>query len=34
MNESGKVWKKDTQGKAVDRWPGKDPAKDGWMPGE
>jgi hypothetical protein len=34
MNESGKVWKKDTQGQAVDRWPGKDPAKDGWMPGE
>jgi hypothetical protein len=29
-NESGKIWKKDTQGKPVDRWPGKDPAKDGW----
>ncbi|HLY09761.1 MAG TPA: DUF2950 family protein, partial [Planctomycetota bacterium] len=29
-NESGKTWKKDTQGQPVDRWPGKDPAKDGW----
>jgi hypothetical protein len=29
-NESGKIWKKDTQGQPVDRWPGKDPAKDGW----
>ncbi|HLY75394.1 MAG TPA: DUF2950 family protein [Planctomycetota bacterium] len=34
MDESGKVWKKDTQGQAVDRWPGKDPVKDGWMPGD
>jgi hypothetical protein len=34
MNESGKLWKKDTQGQPVDRWPGKDPAKDGWMPGD
>jgi hypothetical protein len=33
-NESGKVWKKDTQGQPVDRWPGKDPAKDGWSPAE
>jgi len=29
-NESGKTWKKDTLGKPVDRWPGKDPAADGW----
>jgi len=29
-NESGKTWKKDTLGKPVDRWPGADPAKDGW----
>jgi hypothetical protein len=28
--ESGKTWKKDTQGRPVDRWPGKDPAQDGW----
>ena len=30
-NESGKVWKKDTQGKPVDKWPGKDPSKEGWI---
>jgi len=29
-NEAGKVWKKDTGGKPVDKWPGKDPSKDGW----
>jgi hypothetical protein len=29
-NESGKTWKKDTLGRPVDRWPGADPAKDGW----
>ncbi len=29
-NEAGKTWKKDTMGKPVDRWPGKDPAADGW----
>lgn len=29
-NESGKTWKKDTLGQPVDRWPGKDPSKDGW----
>jgi len=34
VNESGKVWKKDTLGHAVDRWPGKDPATEGWIPGE
>ncbi len=33
-NETGKVWKKDTQGQPVDRWPGKDPAADGWAPAE
>jgi hypothetical protein len=30
-NESGKTWKKDTEGKPVDKWPGKDPAKEGWV---
>jgi len=30
-NESGKTWKKDTQGRPVDRWPGKDPSQDGWV---
>jgi hypothetical protein len=30
-NESGKTWKKDTQGKPVDKWPGKDPTKEGWV---
>ena len=34
VNEAGKVWKKDTQGQPVDRWPGKDPATEGWAPGE
>jgi hypothetical protein len=29
-NESGKTWKKDTLGMPVTRWPGKDPAVDGW----
>lgn len=29
-NESGKTWKKDTQGKPVDKWPGKDPSQEGW----
>jgi hypothetical protein len=29
-NETGKTWKKDTQGKPVDKWPGKDPTKEGW----
>lgn len=29
-SEAGKVWKKDTGGKPVDKWPGKDPAADGW----
>ena len=29
-NEAGKIWKKDTQGQPVDRWPGKDPSKEGW----
>ncbi len=29
-NESGKTWKKDTLGMPVTRWPGKDPATDGW----
>lgn len=29
-NESGKIWKKDTQGQPVEKWPGKDPAADGW----
>jgi hypothetical protein len=31
-NETGEVWKKDTQGKPVAKWPGKDPAQDGWQP--
>jgi hypothetical protein len=30
-NEAGKVWKKDTGGKPVVKWPGKDPSKDGWV---
>ncbi len=30
--EEGKIWKKDTQGRPVDRWPGKDPAEQGWAP--
>jgi hypothetical protein len=30
-NESGKTWKKDTEGKPVDKWPGKDPSKEGWV---
>jgi hypothetical protein len=30
-SEAGKTWKKDTEGKAVDKWPGKDPSKDGWI---
>lgn len=30
LGESGKIWKKDTQGRPVDRWPGKDPAQEGW----
>jgi hypothetical protein len=29
-SEAGKTWKKDTQGKPVDKWPGKDPAAEGW----
>jgi hypothetical protein len=29
-NETGKTWKKDTQGKPVLKWPGKDPAAEGW----
>jgi hypothetical protein len=29
-SEAGKTWKKDTEGKPVDKWPGKDPSKDGW----
>jgi hypothetical protein len=29
-SEAGKTWKKDTQGKPVDKWPGKDPSKEGW----
>ena len=31
MNESGKIWKKDTTGQPVDKWPGKDPAAEGWL---
>jgi hypothetical protein len=31
-NETGKAWKKDTQGKPVAKWPGKDPAQEGWQP--
>jgi hypothetical protein len=34
LGETGKVWKKDTQGRPVDRWPGKDPAQDGWEPAD
>ncbi|HEX7900502.1 MAG TPA: DUF2950 family protein [Planctomycetota bacterium] len=34
LGESGKVWKKDTQGRPVDRWPGKDPAEEGWEPAD
>ena len=30
-SEAGKTWKKDTEGKPVDKWPGKDPAKEGWV---
>ena len=30
-NEAGKTWKKDTEGKPVDKWPGKDPSKEGWV---
>jgi len=30
-SEAGKTWKKDTEGKPVDKWPGKDPSKDGWV---
>jgi hypothetical protein len=29
-SEAGKTWKKDTEGKPVDKWPGKDPSKEGW----
>jgi hypothetical protein len=34
VGQDGKVWKKDTQGKAADRWPGKDPAAEGWEPAD
>ncbi len=34
LNETGKVWKKDTGGRPVDRWPGKDPAQEGWEPAD
>jgi hypothetical protein len=34
LGETGKVWKKDTQGRPVDRWPGKDPAQEGWEPAD
>jgi len=34
MGENGKVWKKDTTGQPVTKWPGKDPAKDDWTPAE
>jgi hypothetical protein len=34
VGQDGKVWKKDTQGKPADRWPGKDPAAEGWEPAE
>jgi hypothetical protein len=30
VSETGKIWKKDTDGRPVGRWPGKDPAQDGW----
>ena len=30
VSETGKIWKKDTEGRPVGRWPGKDPALDGW----
>jgi hypothetical protein len=30
-SEAGKTWKKDTEGKPVDKWPGKDPSKEGWV---
>lgn len=30
-NESGKTWKKDTEGRPVDKWPGKDPSAEGWV---
>lgn len=30
LGENGKIWKKDTEGRPVDRWPGKDPAQEGW----
>ncbi|MBV8881792.1 MAG: DUF2950 family protein, partial [Planctomycetaceae bacterium] len=33
-NETGKSYKKDLLGQPVDRWPGKDPVKDGWTPVE
>jgi hypothetical protein len=30
ISEEGKVFRKDTQGKPPDGWPGKDPAENGW----
>lgn len=32
ISEQGQVFKKDTGGKAVDKWPGKDPSQEGWQP--
>lgn len=34
LGESGKIWKMDTEGRPVDRWPGKDPAEAGWEPAD
>lgn len=31
VNEEGRIFKKDTAGQAVQRWPGKDPLKEGWQ---
>lgn len=32
VSDDGKIYKKDTFGQPVTRWPGKDPAAQGWMP--
>lgn len=34
LSEAGRLWKKDTEGQAPDRWPGKDPAEEGWEPAD
>lgn len=34
MGEDGRIWKKDTAGQAVQRWPLPGPAQDGWEPVE